>query len=370
MILLSFFAGAFSYVSLFKRKLLLFFIILGTVGLLLGFGPRIGIRIGEHYISPYVFIHKIIPPLAGINAPARLGVFFVIAVSVLAATGFGHIRRIIKDRSMKIIFTSLIFLLLFFEMWMVPIGLSFPDNSIFPHKGAINWLKVNGGGRTVLDLPMSIGSKELELQPEVCAMLRMLEHKNPVVNGYAEYFPPSFRQLRDAVFQDFKGKGSRYIRAFGVSYILLDKAYMSGSRKNLLERIFAPEIVCEDERNVIYFLSKSKYIEMDKILPFAADFEYTPKEGQVVGIKLLEPVINAVLIEPQKAWWININWIDENKTRKTKRLRVHGSVIIDERSDRLYLRFSLFPKKDIPGEAILVSSEEVAALIARQSSMK
>jgi hypothetical protein len=332
-------------------------LLMAVAALFLGYGPGIG---GDH--GAYAFLFKWFPGLSGVRSPARLGMFVSLGVAVLAAGSFAYVRDKMVAAGRKQAFTAACFLLVFAEMWTMPIALAYPKDGIVDHREAIAWLTSNAGGRPVLELPMSEGSRPQDLEPEVRAMLRMLEHGNPIVNGYSGYFPVAFEQLKDAMRKDPVGRGRRYVDAFGAEYLLVHKHQLSEERRRVLEQAYGKDTVYEDGRDAIYRTRPGRVPlhAPTSILPSVAKFRQEPEEGSVVSVRLSSVVQEAFLLQPLSSWYIEFSWLGRDGAQRTKQVRIRGSVILDSGQNRLQLLLFDFKRGKDHGEARLVSSEEIA----------
>jgi hypothetical protein len=364
MIILSVFLGGLRNQALnsYQRKVIAGLITMVMVALFLGFGPGIGVVIqGKHY-SPYAFLYSIIPGFNLIRAPARWVRFSIFGIAVLSVPAFEYLRKRIRTKIIVSLITILFFVLLCLEMWTVPVSYVFPNQEIREHLGMIDWLKKHGGGQPVLELPLSFGLRPVDMELDAGAMLRMLQHKNPIVNGYISFSPTPFRQLRMAMDSDPKGSGRRYLDAYNVRYAVLHKHLVAQQKQDSLASALGDTIVYDDARHTIYLLPEKRQIQnlMD-FLPSEALFRNKiPQEGSIYGVLLSSPITQAVLIRPQANWWIKVSWIDALGVLRTKKVRLHGSVILDSGQVRLYFQLLHFPAKGAQAEARLVAAEEIA----------
>jgi hypothetical protein len=339
----------------YRKKIVIGLTAMITVALIFGFGPRLGVLIHGREYSLYTFLFSVIPGFNIMRVPARIGLFAVFGIAVLAAVSLAFLRGKMRDKHVRLLVTVAVFLLLGAEMWTMPVELAFPEREIHQHRGVIDWLSVHANGQAVVELPLSKGGRDRDM--EVAAMLRMLEHRSPIVNGYVSFTPVPFEQLRKALQDDSAGRGRRYLGAYGVGYAVLHGHLLSKEEGGNLARALGEDVVWSDSGHTIYLLPGKKQIEkITDILPAEVSFGHKiPKEGKIYGLLLSKTTPEAMLIRPQLNCWIKVNWIDASGTLKAKKIRLRGSVILDSGQERIYLQFLRFPAGRRQGEARLVS---------------
>jgi hypothetical protein len=364
-VMLSIFLGLLKYgfKDSYKRKVIIALISMMALALFLGFGPKFGLVIEDKNYSPYEFLYSIIPGLKFIRNPARFIKFFIFAMAVLSGLSLAHIRSRIKTRSGKLAVTAGLFMLLFAEMWAMPLALVFPEDQMNKHAGATSWLRDNARGGLVLELPMPQRLWPIDLELDAEAMHRMLKHRNPIVNGHASFGPLPFKQLRKALVVDPAGAGQRYLKAYGVRYVLLHKDRMTNEQRISLQKTLGDNIVYSDSQHDIYLLAQRiTDLDIREFLPLKAKFKDYPEIGNIYSLHLIKAPLEAILIMPQPDWWLDLSWDSPSGERKTKKVRILGSVILDREESCLYFQLINFPKGAKQAEARLVSSEEVSEL--------
>ena len=94
------------------------------------------------------------------------------------------------------------------EMAALPIPLAPTRDEDREHDELVSWLRENGDGEPVLELPMSAGNEPEDLVGEISAVRRALRHGCPVANGYSGHFPVAYAQLRWATRNEANPRGA------------------------------------------------------------------------------------------------------------------------------------------------------------------
>jgi hypothetical protein len=348
----------------YQRKIIRGLITVVGVGLFLGFGPKIGVDIQGKNYSPYNFLFTVIPGLNFIRAPARFHLFIFFSIAVLSAYAFTYLRSLVKGKAIKLAVTIFFFLLLFAEMWTVPINLVFPQKEIDAHQQAINWLKERCDNQPVLELPMPLKVRPRDMEVDVGAMLRMLRHSHPVVNGYASFFPTPFRQLRKAMAIAPFTYGVIYLDAYGVRYVLVHNDKLSPEMQVGLKKALGDNPVYHDTGHSIYLLLEAKVLPPARNpLPSEIKFLEPPRKGKVYQMRLVRPVEEAALIIPERDWIINCQWPDASGSSQVYKVSVCGSVIIDKAAKSVFFQFSRLCNRKKIGSLRLISSQEAGEVL-------
>ncbi|MDD5634365.1 MAG: hypothetical protein PHW46_03715, partial [Candidatus Omnitrophica bacterium] len=295
--------------------------------------------------------------------------FILLSGSVFLAGLVMYARRIMRNRIIRSGITALTAVLILTAICVIPLNVVYPDAYIYPHMGAVKWLAKNGGG-VVLELPISGGHLPEDHQMEVRAMLKMIGHGKPIVNGYARLSTTSYMQLKNAVVNDLPGRGIRYIRAFGVKNILTDKEYVSEGVREILESKSYISIVYQDERDVIYALKETREEDIKDLLPSSVVFDNEIGENQAVGIELKRPTMRANLVKDREDLWIDLKKKNIEGKTVNKKIKISGNVIIDEYKDRIFVELISFPETDSPGEARLISEEDIIEKLGGMDVLK
>jgi hypothetical protein len=207
---------------------------------------------------------------------------------------------------------------------------------------------------------MQLGFTPQDMELDARAMYRMLRHGNPILNGYASYYPTPFRQLKEVVSLDPVGLGLRYIQAYGTRYVLVHNHKLVSSEQKLLREALGSHIAYEDEGHAIYLLPDKKHpYDSAGLLPLTTKFDKVPQKDKAYRVPLPKKINEAVLILPENNRYIDFCWMDAMGKQKVKKARIRGSVILDSGDEFMYLRIISFPRSNKNADAVLVPKEDI-----------
>ncbi|MFA6216970.1 MAG: hypothetical protein WDL87_04865 [Candidatus Omnitrophota bacterium] len=358
-IIFSLFLGIFKHQSLnnYQKKIIKGLAAVIIVGLFLGFGPSLKISIAGKSFSLYTLFFSVIPGMEYVRVPARANLFIVFGISLLSALALAFIRSRIKSTAKKLFVTAVFFVLLLAEMWTMPILLVFPGREISQHQRVIDWLRKQGGGSPVIELPIAPRLSAPNMELEAWAMYRMLRHGNPIINGYVSFFPVSYVQLKQSFGEESLGRFQRYLEAYGVKYAVVHDHKLSSIEKENLAPVLGNNIVYNDAEHSIYLLpDKGRFQDISQFLPPKVSFRegIIPQKGKTYRLSLPVPKDKAILLTPQLPWRISLDWTDETGKRRSKTIRMRGSQLVDASHPFIYFKFIYFPPGNKEAEAVLV----------------
>ncbi len=303
-----------------------------VVAVLLGLGPL---------FAPYRFLFRHVPGLEFIRAPARIVMFAVFALAVLAAFSLSRLRARFPGVKAKAL-TMLAFGGLFAEMWTAPIPLSWPLAETDGHSAVISWLSRSAlPGQPVMELPVYKDNRDMDAS----AMLRMLVHGHPVMNGYESFAPNAYVELKQALREDLPGRGIRFLRAYGARYVLLHRDTPVAGERVELSQLGAP--VFDDGSHAVYLLPPGEEEKLT-IVP-RASFGARPVKGKMYAIGLLRPVASARLLDFHGGKAFDVSWPGGNGT-----LLLYGSALIDEGENEIAFRLTRPPEGNAAGRGVLI----------------
>ena len=296
----------------------------------------------------YGFIHTHVPGFSFVRVPGRSIVFSVFALSVLAAPAFAWLRGRM-NKSARRVLTAAVYMLVCAEMWTVPVPLVKPDEETEGHQAVITWLKTNEPAAPVIELPVKARSSDME----AAAMLRMLEHGHPLINGYASFTPVPHKQLKQAWVSDPKGKAGRFLKAYGARYALVHEHLLTNEESVLLADVLQGAEVFRDPGHTIYRLPEPLYIGKGiDLLPEKSYFgAKKPAPGKRYAMPLGKPLAGARLVY-LAGESIPMEWKEGGKTQR-KMLSLRGAVILDKGEDHLRFRILTLPEEH-PVPALLL----------------
>lgn len=331
---------------------------LATGALLLGFGPNLAIPTGGEPIVPYAWLHAVVPGLSGVRTPSRFGMFAIVGIVALAAAALAFLRRRMTGRNRRVL-TAVAFALLAAEMWAVPISRVDPGDGVEDHRQVLDWLAENGGGRPLVDLPMSGDDSEAELEREARAMHRALHYGSPIVNGYSGYFPEPFRQLRWALAEDPGGRGRRYLAALGVRYALIHRHSEPRDGAGELDGLLGGEVVFDDGADAVLRLPDGAAVERLRPPSGTPAFPTRPRRDDILTLSIAPNTHQARFFAAPPGHRLRVNWTDELGMRRTTPVAVGGTVLVPAGSSALYVLLQRFPADGGVGRGALLSEERV-----------
>jgi hypothetical protein len=162
------------------------------------------------YIFSFLYDH--VPGFDGLRAPARLGIFVIFFLGVLAAYGHAALAKAL-DKRVQHGLTVVIAAVLLLEYWVAPLPLV-PYPTAAPP--LYSWLAKQPVG-VVAEFPMPQPYDTASHEPRFEYL--SVFHYMPLINGYSGYYPDSYlirlERLRhmpdDTALQELIGAGVRYV---------------------------------------------------------------------------------------------------------------------------------------------------------------
>lgn len=197
------------------------FALLAAAGALVALGPEV--RLGERVLatSPMALARELLPPLQGVRAYGRAGVYLAFGLAVLA----GQALQSLRLRRRVVLALGALGLL---EGLMAPIPLAEwaqVVDSRQPVPPVYLWLARQPPGQVLAELPM-LGNEALTRRPafhESIYMLRSTHHWQRLVNGYLGAEPKTYTALREEL-RRFPGPGAlAALRAVGTRYVVVHR---------------------------------------------------------------------------------------------------------------------------------------------------
>jgi len=181
--------------------------IMYLVGLVVAFEMSFGLK---SYLFTFLYHH--VPAFDGLRAPARLGIFAVFFLAVLAANGQSILEKALSRR-MRYALAFGIAAVLLVEYWVAPLPLTRYASSPPP---LYAWLATQPTG-VVAEFPIPEPITLPGNEPRYAYMSTF--HFMPLLNGYSGYYPASYlarlERLKgmpdDTALQTLVGAGVRYV---------------------------------------------------------------------------------------------------------------------------------------------------------------
>jgi hypothetical protein len=181
--------------------------IMYLVGLTLAFEMSFGLK---SYVFTFLYHH--VPAFDGLRAPARLGIFVIFFLAVLAANGQAVLQQAISRHARPFVSVGIAGILLL-EYWVAPLPLTRYPSSPAP---VYAWLATQPTG-VVAEFPIPEPTTLPGNEPRYAYMSTF--HFMPLLNGYSGYYPASYLARLDrlndmpddAALQTLVGAGVRYV---------------------------------------------------------------------------------------------------------------------------------------------------------------
>ena len=188
------------------------------------------------YGFSYPILYHHMPLFEGLRAPARLGVYVLFFLGLLAAYGHRALEQAVsggREPGSRRVATSLlagtIFACLLLEYWVAPLPLAPFPNTAPP---LYAWLAHQPRG-VVAEMPLAPAHMLPGDDPRYAYLSTF--HWMPSINGYSGYYPPSYldRVHRLQVFPE--DPSTQLLRRAGVQYVIVHiSAYREGEAGSVL----------------------------------------------------------------------------------------------------------------------------------------
>lgn len=185
------------------------------------------------YGYSYRFLYQHVSLFEGLRAPARLGIYVVFFLGLLAAYGHAALEAVIPALARRIV-AVVIPLALLAEYWVAPLPLLAYANTAPP---LYAWLGQQPRG-VVLELPVP----QADSLPGDEARYGYMStfHWMPLANGYSGFYPQSYLSRLVALSNFPDDTALAQLRADGVRYVIVHPAsYEPGVSGQVLTRIAA-----------------------------------------------------------------------------------------------------------------------------------
>jgi hypothetical protein len=184
-----------------------------TVVYLIGLVAVFEMSLGLHGYT-YRFLYDHVPVFAGLRAPARLGIFVIMFLAVLAANGHAALHDAVPTAARRAL-AVLISCVLLLEYSVSPLQLVSYENAA---PQVYEFLARLPSG-VVAEFPVPLANAVPG--PDARYTYMSTFHWKPLVNGYSGYHPPSYLRRLDHL-QSFPDAVSiDVLRRTGVSYVLV-----------------------------------------------------------------------------------------------------------------------------------------------------
>ncbi len=213
-----------------REAVALTLLIAGAV--LVALGPEVRLMGETLFPSPYLWLRRALPPLQGIRALSRAGIFIALSLSCLFGLGvraWSHRPRLLAC----IAFVALA------ETLMIPVSMpawAQVIDSRKPIPPVYQWLRAQPAEVAVVELPIVKGDFSRPGFDESIYMVRATWHWQRLVNGVAGVEPRYYQRVRELVRRFPSTESIDLLRASKVQYILLNRGGYGPNQWARIER--------------------------------------------------------------------------------------------------------------------------------------
>ena len=179
----------------------------------------------------YPLVYDYVPLFGSLRAPARLGIFVVFLLAILAAYGYAALEQAVRGRARPVMAIA-VSAVLMLEYWVAPLTLLPYPNSPPP---LYAWLATQPRG-LVAEFPLPT----LDTLPGDEARYAYMStfHWMPTLNGYSGYYPASYLSALERLSNFPDDQATDTLRRTGVMYVIVHTgAYPGGTGTAVLETI-------------------------------------------------------------------------------------------------------------------------------------
>ena len=206
-----------------------------AVAYLIAFVAAFELSLGFHgYL--YRFLYEHVPALAGLRVTARLGIFVIAFLAVLAAQGYAALHDTVPPAARRAL-AVVISCVLLLEYSVSPLQLVRYENTAPPVYQFL--ARLPSGVVTEFPVP----SKNAVPGPDARYIYMSTFHWKKLTNGYSGYYPSSYLRRLDGL-QSFPDASSlEILRQTGVSYVIVHLSSYESEKQLLLDLQATPALV-------------------------------------------------------------------------------------------------------------------------------
>ena len=216
----------------------------GGVAFALSFGPA---------LPGYALLHEVFPLMAGIRGASRFGQLFLVGVAILSGFAWMRVRHALAHaaapaaRAMLLPLGGAILIGVHLEAARVPVPYSVYQET----PAAVRLLERVGDDAVLVFFPFHAPEAIYE---NTRYMLYTARSFAPMLNGYSGFTPPSYLR-HAAALRPFSDPGSvDYLRAAGVTHVVVERARVDDAFVTALDRIPALQLIGEGGGLQVYRL--------------------------------------------------------------------------------------------------------------------
>jgi hypothetical protein len=184
----------------------------------------------------YRFLYEHVPVFAGLRVPARLGIFVIVFLAILAAHGYARLHDAVPPyarRALAVVISCVLLL----EYSVSSPQLVRYENTAPPVYKFVAQLPSG----VVIEFPVPL--KNAVPGPDARYIYMSTFHWKKLVNGYSGYYPPSYLRRLDGL-QSFPDASSlEILRRTGVSYVIVHLPSDESEKQLLLDLHANPALV-------------------------------------------------------------------------------------------------------------------------------
>ncbi len=190
--------------------------------------------------GPYRLLYDFVPGFKGLRAVARIHVFFMFAIAVLAAYGLSALSRLLSGKKRAAAALFALPVLIGVEYLSIPVPLvSVPVRSAIPP--VYQWLAEQPGRPAVVEFPLPL-PREGAFEIECPRVYYSAYHKKNLVNGFSGFFPPLYLELQRRYWTQPVQSLVRDLRSIGADLIIVHSDELRNVKlRPVVERLQALE---------------------------------------------------------------------------------------------------------------------------------
>ena len=202
---------------------------------LIAFVAAFDMSLGFHgYV--YEFLYMYVPVFAGLRVPARLGIFVIGFLAILAAQGYAALHNAVPPAARRVL-AVVISCVLLLEYSVSPLQLVRYENTAPPVYEFLARLPPG----VVAEFPVPL--KNAVPGPDARYIYMSTFHWQKLVNGYSGFYPDSYLRRLDGL-QSFPDPSSlEILRQTGVSYVVVHLSSYESEQQLVLDLQANPALV-------------------------------------------------------------------------------------------------------------------------------
>ncbi len=329
-----------------QRYVYRYYLLVSMAAVVLSMG--LWIRFGSLKIpGPYGLLFLTLPPFSSVRSVYRFFIFGQLFAALLAALGLTHCLAALRTRRARWAIGTAIAALLLIESAWIPLNLQpalcRPSDApvLYTHLAKID------SSAPLIELPVPATVKRAPL--DAMYTLNSIHTWQPLVNGYAGYFPGLYEELRTVLDPFPTYDGVRHLQALGVQYAIVHGGLMPAERVEAIKEFGDLRELTRHGKDVLYRLDNSARRSLNEWTGKTSLQLDAPRPGarstaaQVIFDLDLREVIPVLPGDRGTRW--KLTWSDANGTQVlTQSVAVRNSHWLTFKKNTLTASISL-PKR-------------------------